>query len=89
MAKSKIKCKESSNKDDVQGEAGAGVMTEHDGSDIDEWYDKECEKLRPQVTNETDEEDLVICGYEGELFPSQVTKVYSQGFFRVFSGCWS
>ena len=61
MAKSKIKCKESSNNDDVQGEAGAGVMTEHDGCDLDEWYDKECEKLRPQVTNETDEEDFVIC----------------------------
>lgn len=79
LANGEIKCKEFTNKVDVQGEAGASGMTESDGSDLDEWYDKECEKSAPQATNEIDEEDFVICRYEGELFPGQVTKVYSQG----------
>ena len=79
LANGKIKCKEFTNKVDIQGEAGASGMTEPDGSDLDEWYDKECEKHAPQVSNEINEEDFVICRYEGELFPGQVTKVYSMG----------
>ena len=76
LANGKIKCKEFTNKVDIQGEAGA---SEPDGSDLDEWYDKECGKHAPQVCNEINEEDFVICRYEVELFPGQVTKVYSQG----------
>ena len=79
LANGKIKCKEFSNKVDVQQEGGASGMTDSDSSDVDEWYDKECDKRVPQATNNIDVEDFVICQYEGELFPGQVTKVYSQG----------
>ena len=76
-----IKCKEFTNKQDQEETDATHEMPEinesTDESDSDEWYDKQCQKHGPPA--KVDVGDFVICQYEGELFPGQVTKVYLQG----------
>ena len=62
-----------------------------DDSDSDEWYDKQCQKHGPPA--KVNVGDFVTYQYEGELFPGQVTKVYSQGVrvksFKKCAGRWT
>ena len=58
-------------------------------SDSDDWYDNRCKELAPQTIH-VSEDDFVICRYEGDLFPGQVTIVHpeKQGVrIKVFEKC--
>lgn len=76
-----IKCKEFTNKIEIEETSFESLDLEVESSasesDTDEWYDEQCEKLAPPA--KVNLGDFVICQYEGELFPGQVTKVHSEG----------
>ena len=74
LANGSIKCREFSSKVDIQGES----ETDDEVSETREETD-ESEKHAPPATVNITEGDFVMCEYEGELFPGQVTKVYSEG----------
>ena len=91
LANGSIKCKEFSSKVEVQGETDpddeiSEISDETDDSELEEWYESACKKHAPPAA--VDIGDFVICQYEGELFPGQVTKVYSEGArIKVFQKC--
>ena len=60
-----------------------------DESDSDKWYDDRCQQLAPHPVH-INVEDFVICKYEGEVFPGQVTAVHPEGKgarIKVFEKC--
>ena len=97
LANGSIKCKEFSSKVDISEESKpddevSETREETDESELEEWYEDACKKHAPPATVDITEGDFVICQYEGELFPGQVTKVYSEGArvkaFQKCAGGW-
>ncbi len=90
LSNGSIKCKEFSSKVEFQEETDADEMSEisdeTDESELEEWYENTCRKHAPPAAVGIG--DFVICQYEGELFPGQVTKVYSKGArVKAFEKC--
>ena len=50
---------------------------EDDESDLDEWYVNRCQQLVSRTVR-VNVEDFVVCRYEGEIFPGQVTAVHPE-----------
>ena len=70
-----IWCKDYSCQLDAEEEAlslmsGSCLSNSANDSELNEWYDKECQKFAP---NQMKEGDYIICRYEGELFPGVMT----------------
>ena len=69
-----IRCKDYSNQLDADEAfplmSSSWLSNSANDSELNDWYDKECQKLAPQQVSEG---DYVICKYEGELFPGIVT----------------
>ena len=85
----KIHCKEYSNKLSTEDASMQPMENEETDSDVDDWYDKQCNQLAPQTIH-VSEEYFVICRYEGEFFPGPVTIVYPENKgarIKVFEKC--
>ena len=78
LSDGKIQCKEYSCKE-VNGDASEEDESDELSSDLDEWYDGRCTQLAAEATSIIRVDDFVVCMYEGELFPGQVTNVLAEG----------